>query len=82
MLRFNLVLSSRVPQLFLNYKPPLDLQFITEKELFGFNPNDITYGFGTARTTWPEEIAFLITLEISLSVTKNFRTGAPVRSLK
>ncbi len=72
----------KVPQLFLSYKPPFDLQLMTAKELFGLIPNVCTYFFGTAKTTWPIEIAPLIMLGISLSVIRYFLTGAPVRSLK
>ena len=81
LLRFNFDLYSRVPQLFLSYKPPLDLQLITDKELLGFNPKEIISGLGTAITTWPSERAFLMILEIPSDI-KYDLTGAPVKSLK
>lgn len=76
------VLSSRVPQLFLNSRPPFDLALITANEWFGLSPNEVTSCFGTARTGWPDEIAVLMTLANSGSVAKYFLTGAPVKSLK
>lgn len=71
-----------VPQLFLSSNPPVDLQLKTLKEWFGLRPSEAISYFGTATTTCPEEIAFLIMLAKLESEAKYFLTGAPVKSLK
>lgn len=76
------VLSSRVPQEFLNSSPPFDLQLITANEWLGLRPKVRIYCLGTAITGWPAEMAFLITVAKSASDGRYFLTGAPVRSLK